>query len=61
MPTNDKWVYSSSGRHMFVSFFVNFLNSGPGFISKINYGNIKINNIKIVNQKQIYFQLIVQM
>ena len=39
MPNDDKWVFSSSGRHMFVSFLVDNLNSWPGFIAKIHYGN----------------------
>ena len=50
MPKDDKWVFSSSGRHMFVSFrtaMVTFsVGSIPGFIAKIHYGNY-INDIKI--------------
>ena len=50
MPNNDKWVISSSGHHMFVSFSISFLNSRPGFIAKIHYGN-EINDIKSMPQK----------
>ena len=39
MPNDDKWVISSSGRHMFVSFSVDEFHSWPGFIAKIHYGN----------------------
>ena len=40
MSDDDKWVISSSGHHMFVSFNVGFLNSRrPGFSAKIHYGN----------------------
>ena len=39
MFNDDKWVISSSGRHMFVSFIIDFINSYPGFIAKIHYGN----------------------
>ena len=46
MPNNDKWVISSSGRHMFVSFKVRNIKSDLGFSAKIHYGN-KINKIKI--------------
>ena len=35
---NDKWVISSSGHHMFVSFTVDDLASFPGFLAKIHYG-----------------------
>ena len=38
MPNDDKWVISSSGHHMFVSFNVAFSVSYPGFLSKIHYG-----------------------
>ena len=44
MPNDDKWVISSSGHHMFVSFNV-WTISRPGFIAKIHYGN-EINDIK---------------
>ena len=50
MPNDDKWVISSSGHHMFVSFNVDILVSRPGFIAKIHYGN-KIKNIKICELK----------
>ena len=50
MPNDDKWVISSSGHHMFVSFNVGDFVSRPGFITKINYGN-KINDIKICASK----------
>ena len=50
MPNDDKWVISSSGRHMFVSFSVSYLVSRPGFIAKIHYGN-EINDIKIFASK----------
>ena len=50
MPNDDKWVISSSGHHMFVSFSVAYLVSDPGFFAKIHYGN-EINNIKIMPQK----------
>ena len=50
MPNDDKWVISSSGHHMFVSFSVDGLSSRPGFLAKIHYGN-EINDTKFVNQK----------
>ena len=61
MPNDDKWVISSSGRHIFVSFiidirhmFVSFsvaeIVSKPGFLAKIHYGN-EINETKFVHQK----------
>ena len=50
MPNDDKWVISSSGHHMFVSFVIGTLNSWPGFIATIHYGN-EINNIKIFASK----------
>ena len=49
MPNDDKWVISSSGRHMFVSFNVGIIVSRPGFIAKIHYGN-EINDLKCVHQ-----------
>ena len=49
MPNDDKWVISSSGRHMFVSFKVWTFLSDPGFLAKIHYGN-EINNIKIMDE-----------
>ena len=39
MPNDDKWVISSSGHHMFVSFNVHIHISDPGFLAKIHYGN----------------------
>ena len=45
MPQDDKWVISSSGHHMFVSFDIAYVVSRPGFIAKIHYGNY-INDIK---------------
>ena len=50
MPNNDKWVISSSGHHMFISFSVDDLVSKPGFLAKIHYGN-EISDTKFVNQK----------
>ena len=50
MPNDDKWVISSSGHHMFVSFNIHFLASRPGFIAKIHYGN-ESNDIKICASK----------
>ena len=38
MPNDDKWVISSSGHHMFVSFNVYIFESSPGFLAKIHYG-----------------------
>ena len=52
MPNSDKWVISSSGRHMFVSFSVADLVSRPGFTAKIHYGN-EINDIKNFASKNI--------
>ena len=43
MSNDDKWVISSSGHHMFVSFNVGSKVPYPGFLAKIHYGNkIKI-------------------
>ena len=39
MPNDDKWVISSSGHNMFVSFNIWVLTSHPGFTAKIHYGN----------------------
>ena len=50
MSKDDKWVISSSGHHMFVSFNVWIMVSDPGFLAKIHYGN-KIKNIKICELK----------
>ena len=49
MPQDDKWGFSSSGRHMFV-IFSTVWQSVPGFIATIDYGN-DINNIKICASK----------
>ena len=38
MSKDDKWVISSSGHHMFVSFNVYIFESSPGFLAKIHYG-----------------------
>ena len=53
MPNDDKWVISSSGHHMFVSFSISTMSklSRPGFLAKIHYGN-EINNIKICTSKK---------
>ena len=37
MEEDNKWVLSSSGRHMFISFGPDF-NSHPGFSAKIHHG-----------------------
>ena len=42
---NDKWVISSSGHHMFVSFNVYIFESNPGFLAKIHFGK-EINDVK---------------
>ena len=47
MPQDDKWVISSSGSHMFVSYLVQNEASRPGFLAQIHYGN-KINNLKLI-------------
>ena len=39
MPYDEKWVISSSGRHMFVDFVIDILNSKPGFSASIHFGN----------------------
>ena len=52
MPNDDKWVISSSGHHMFVSFNVNILVSRPGFLAKIHYGT-EIEIIKMCTSKSI--------
>ena len=44
MLDDDKWVISSSGKHMFVSFSVDIVTA-PGFHAKIHQGK-KINTIK---------------
>ena len=50
MPNDDKWVISSSGLHIFVSFSVGDHENRPGFLAKIHYGN-EINDIKICASK----------
>ena len=39
MSPDEKWVISSSGRHMFVDFVVDFFTSNPGFSANIHFGN----------------------
>ena len=39
MPNDEKWVISSSGHHLFVSFSIDIYHSRPGFTAKIQYGN----------------------
>ena len=39
MPNDDKWVITSSGNHIFVSFRVDILLSEQGFHANIHYGN----------------------
>ena len=39
MPHDEKWVISTSGRHMFVDFVISNLNSNPGFSANIYFGN----------------------
>ena len=38
MPHDEKWVISTSGRHMFVDFVISHYTS-PGFSANINFGN----------------------
>ena len=38
MPHDEKWVISSSGRHMFLDFVISNLNSYPGFSADIHFG-----------------------
>ena len=38
MPNDDKWSFSSSGHHMYITFRNIYLLSAPGFIAKIHYG-----------------------
>ena len=37
MEEENKWVFSSSGRHMFITFLPDF-ESHPGFSAKIHHG-----------------------
>ena len=53
MPNDDKWVISSSGHHMFVSFSLDIFVSNPGFLAKVHYGN-EINDINISASKNIH-------
>ena len=39
MPHDEKWVISSSGRHIFVDFVIGSLSSRPGFSANIHFGN----------------------
>ena len=39
MANNEKWVISSSGRHIFVDFVIGSVASRPGFSAKIHFGN----------------------
>ena len=39
MDNDETWVISTSGRHMFVDFVVDILNSKPGFSANIHFGN----------------------
>ena len=38
MPHDEKWVISSSGRHMFLDFVINNFNFHPGFSADIHFG-----------------------
>ncbi len=42
MTDDNKWIISSSGRHMFVSFAVGMFFSRPGFLAKIHHGIMKL-------------------
>ena len=39
MPTGQTWVISSSGRHMFIDFVIDTVESRPGFSANIHFGN----------------------
>ena len=39
MPNDDKWIISSSGRHMLVRLIVGVEFSSPGFLAKFHYGS----------------------
>ena len=39
MPNGETWFISSSGRHMFIDFVIDFVESKPGFLANIHYGN----------------------
>ena len=51
MSNDDKWIISSSGHHMFVSFTKSqyFWGPKPGFLANIHYGK-KLKDIKIVHK-----------
>ena len=55
MSNDDKWVISSTGHQMFVSFNVYDLVSEPGFTAKIHYGNKIKNILKLCASKNIDF------
>ena len=40
MSNNVKWIISSFGRFMFVRFSYASFYSAPGFLAKIQYGNV---------------------
>ena len=40
MSNNVKWIISSSGRYMFVRFYVGNVGSSTGFLAKIHYGKL---------------------
>ena len=40
MPNDEKWVISSSGRHMFVDLVIENLNSHPRFSANIHFGKL---------------------
>ena len=62
MTLDEKWVISSSGHHMFISFNVYIFVSEPGFTAKIHYGNkIKIIRIVSIKKHRFIFQSIVKM
>ena len=39
MANDETWVISSSGRHMFVDFVIDIINSDQGFSVDIHFGN----------------------
>ena len=40
MPNDEKWVISSSGRHMFVDLVIENLNSHQRFSANIHFGKL---------------------
>ena len=36
--TENKWILSSLGRHMYIRFNISTLNTSPGFSANIHYG-----------------------